>query len=433
MPIVNSDTDLQQPIVSKNDDDLYFLDPTTGRRHLLSSLERFKTAEIAEPHEAIEGFIHNPAGALPFATEREPTLRMASDKKYIAAGILPANHGQTQATVKDDDVYDISSLGGEVPLDSISQSQDMGSTNGLAVPSTISNDDPFANMVGSTNQQVSVDTLDIAPQTMVYDFGPFYKMEKHLNELARDELDSSIEDDVIREIRQVIHREVVTNKSLHRPEHTESGLVARIGAIADIEKAFAKAVETIATTLGPRDIDSFRSFEDSAKAYLSSEKKELESRQAHLRVPTLGESVILAAKRAMAPGNPQLVGNARLHRNKEMLSAMSQLRSTAGELRDNAGNPEWMAGHGKMCTDTVNSMTKRIRSLSSGVEDQIDGPAIKRGLEEAGADLTKAKDSTTDENRKKDLEESVKQMMDYIRELFASLGKILTKSGGPTP
>jgi phytoene/squalene synthetase len=126
-----------------------------------------------------------------------------------------------------------------------------------------------------------------------------------------------------------------------------------------------------------------------------------------------------------------MTGNARKHRNKELTSSLSDLFIVADEIKKNAGNLDWEKSHGSICTQAVNNLTKRIHSLTKGVEGQIDSVSLNKGLKDIHKVLGEAAEASADPEHKNRLTE-VKEFMDFVAKAIAeAFAKIFGKDAGP--
>lgn len=267
---------------------------------------------------------------------------------------------------------------------------------------------------------------------LVMEYGPLAKIESQMRGMVHDLTDYPEAGEVLLHMtRRCIHDVVVSNPALAEKEQNETGLIARMEAMDDLLIAMDERLPAFVAELDEAcgaDIEPLlKSFRNAVEV----EKRRLDALAKNLQPATLGnrllsnlEDVKDSLIRVFQSDN--LVGDVRRHRNDALARALEGLTEASSELRSNAGDPEWERGDGVMVAQHASQFAEEVRSLTKGVEDQIDFGAVNAGLKTAHDNLGEAAEAAADKEHKNRL----KKAMEVMREALMAIANALKKVFG---
>jgi len=283
-------------------------------------------------------------------------------------------------------------------------------------------------------QILSEDELQLINQhTLIFEFEPFSKLEIKMRELTESLVDENIAQLVVSHVRQAIHDSVIPIHDLSKSANSEAGLNARIASLGLLKENMERELGSLLTKLEREEVPDIGNLSRSLFSIIDSDQKALQEKTKKLVPMSVGRVLFESLRNAVAPPEPgsQLIGNSRLHRNKELTGALDNLKMVAEELKQNAGNIEWERGQGKASITAVGDLSKQIDGLTKGVEDQVDSLALRKGLGNVKTLLTEAGDASKDPDHKSKLDEVKNQMSEFIKMLTDALSNLFSKFSTP--
>jgi hypothetical protein len=279
----------------------------------------------------------------------------------------------------------------------------------------------------------AVHCLDL--RTLVFDFGPFQRLELQLRELCAELVSPEIADAVISHVRNSIHDVVVTNPQITSEERTQDGLLSRINALDEIGQEMKAADHPggiLLAKLRDLGVPDVGKLEKGINNLVQLEHDRLALLTRDLAPAGIGSTLLSGLRRMMPSPSDHLVGDARSHRNAELVTTVKGLKDIATELKTNAGNAEWERTQGVQSTREAAFLRDRIQKLTKGVEDQVDSRDLRKGLDDVNGLLDSAKTASSDEEHKSRLQELVKSMSELMKHLADALGRLFGKSDSST-
>lgn len=364
-------------------------------------------SDIIAPEDLVEGLVHNAAGSPRFPDEELPTLGL-SDDPMVLAGFGPGT-----ASARNTEAAPVHRA--DPPTHSL--------PTGVVRMTDEERDKAVADILAEDERQ------SINQNTLLFEYGPFHELERNMRDFTEGICDEAVAHLVTSHVRQAIHDAVAPNARLASNPNSEQGLHARIQALKDIEGNLAGEIEPLCRQLEKVGVDGIAALRKGLVQAVSSERGLLEAKVKDLAPPTLGRMVFDALRGANDSGSrDQLVGDARKHRNAELTKALGGLYDVANELKSNAGNVEWERGQGRESVKAVDSLTRRIRGLTQGVEDQVDSLALRKGFKDVDGLLREAGSKAGDEEHKSRLAEAGKFIAEMVKALTDALGRLFSRS-----
>lgn len=367
--------------------------------------------EICEPDSHPE-YVHGSPGSPEFGNEDRPRLdiddmelptsQSSIDEVQSSAEVTPAEMANAHTKLASGD--------GEQDAETIAQTREARVAEILE-----------ANELQAINQN-----------TLIFEYGPLHTLEHELSDFTSGLVDGPIAELVMSHVRQAIHDAVVTNLSLSKAETSEAGLVARMSALLQISTRISETTGDLLKSLENAGVPNMVALRKGLPTMVNAQRLMLEGTKKDLAPPTIGKLLFESLRRSMSPsGHDHLVGNARVHRNKELTGAVQSLKDVAGELKAHAGDANWERTQGKASIAEVGKLTKRIHGLTKGVEDQVDSLALRKGFKEVNQILSDAAAGTADPEHKGALEQACKFISDFVKQLTETLKQLFTRSSEP--
>ena len=357
--------------------------------------------EVVQPSE-LEGYIHDAAGSPPNIEEHAGTVGLEGMSDSMLAG---AN----------------AHLAPEMLATSFAQSNDFEHE---APPKPGQGPSNVADILADdANQQKNQNTL-------LFDYGPFGKMEVFMREFTGSLVDEAVAQVVTSHVRQAIHDAVTTSPHLEKDPKSQQGLLARAKALEVIQSNLDRKLDPLLNRLKGANVPEIESLQRGLNQIVESEREYLNTDLQNLSPPTVGGMLFDGLRRIFAPENTSLVGNARTHRNADLTKTLSDMHEVAGELKKNSADKEWVRTQGGQSVAEVNALNKRLQGLTEGVEDQVDTLALRKGLTEVNSLLTEAGDKTEDPAFKASLKASCKAVAEFIKNLTETLGRLFKRDSG---
>lgn len=314
------------------------------------------------------------------------------------------------------------------PAEVVDAQSKLSSGNGdLDLPTTKEQQDKVVAGILAANE-----LQNINDQTLIFEYGPLHVLEKQLREFTTGIIDGPIAELVISHVRQAIHDLAVTSPGLAKSATSEVGLRSRIDVLKHIERKIEGSTSKLLDDLERACVPDMGSLKDGLLQIVSGERRLLEDSVKDLSPPTVGRLLFEAMRSVVTDkSGDQLVGNARVHRNRDLTQSLSSLKDVAAELKAHAGDAAWEKSQGKASLSEVESLTKRINGLTKGVEDQVDALALRKGFKDVKASLDDASSMSAEPGHKSALETASKAIADFVKQLTEVLSRLFTRASGP--
>jgi hypothetical protein len=274
---------------------------------------------------------------------------------------------------------------------------------------------------------------------IILEFGPLASLEKRLRGITADFAGGpDIAEVVTTRVRRCIHDAVVSNTLLGEKECTESGLMARMEAVSDMQDAIEQKIEPLLSHIEELGID-LNPLRTGLNNTLEVEARRLESMSKSLVPATLGHHIFEGLSDfkdtllSGLTGKQELVGDVRRHRNEQLSRNLADLVEVSYELRANAGDEEWERSHGAMAFKAANELTAGIQSLTKGVEDQVDFSVLNKGLGDAKRNLSEAAEAAADAEHKNRLQRMVELIRAAVESIAKAVKSVFGREDGPKP
>ena len=403
--------------------------------------------EFIEDFTTMEGALPRAAGAPQWTTELHPSLMDAIELRDagFASGIadfdyvrvmpdgseVPYNPNAHQALplpLAPADSTSAPPAQPTAPSDSTA-----AATASVSAPTsigTVATPDPVA-----IEAILNAAELEVVNQnTLVHEFGAFMDLEKRMRGITDGVLSGTAEQLVTSYIRRAMHGAQTSDPKLAKPEFTQEGNSARVKALVAVAGALGSpelGLKRMLDQLQDAGVMGASSLFHDLKMAVDTERKDYADKADSMAPPSLGR-MLFNSLRAGADSmtNQHVVGNARQHRNGELTKSLRSLYEVGAELKANAGNAAWEADQGKASLKEAKALSKRIEGLTKGVEDQVDGLALRKGFNDVNNLLKEAGASAADAEHKKALEAMNEFINNLVKKITEALGALFNRNAG---
>jgi hypothetical protein len=389
-----------------------------------STLPEYDPNDRVDHTSVVEGAVPFPAGSPPFINEMSPSIMDAIElhEQGFATGMDSLDYITPPAAPNN-------AHGGHAPLPLAPMPQAAAAAATSAQPSVPSTAPSNSAAVEAILAEAEKDFIN--QNTLVFEFGPFRALETRMRGFTDGVFSGAAEQLVTALVRRSFHDAVSTNANLAKPGNTKEGLLAQVKALQDVLTNLDSGVGPLLHKLENAGVDGAKQLLLGLTQAVTSEHAALKDKVKDLAPPTLGRMLFDSLRNtAHSLGDSQLVGNARQHRNAELTKSLRSLYEVGAELKANAGNAEWERGQGKASLKEVKTLSRRIEGLTKGVEDQVDGLALRKGFNDVNGMLKDAGTNASDEQHKKSLESMAKYIAELVKKLTDALGALFNRNAG---
>lgn len=266
---------------------------------------------------------------------------------------------------------------------------------------------------------------------VILEFGPLAALEARLRGVTADLADDDVARVVTAKLRQLIHEAVVSNPYMGDKWNTQEGLAARREAVEDINDSIDAEIEPMLTNIESTGL-KLTGLRTALKNTIQVEQRLLLQLEQSLAPPTIGNLIFEGLSQlkdsftSTASGKLTLKGDVRRFRNEQVSRALADLVEISGEIRSNAGNAEWERTEGPMALKLAGELSSNIKTLTKGVEDQVDYSLVNRALGESALNISQAAELASDDSHK----EGLKKMLDFMHQAMEAFANIVKKALG---
>lgn len=278
------------------------------------------------------------------------------------------------------------------------------------------------------------ESLDM--RTLIFDFGPFASLEKRVERVARESASPEIAEAMLAHFRQALHDSCFTDPGLSMAPHTINGIKARINTLDAAKRSFlegpAHNLRMALSSIGAGQRLEVSSVFDGITKSIDDELTQWRSKKQEVTPPTFASMLFnLGSRLRGAEQTSALIGDARAKRNAQLVEALEQLQEAAMDARHNAGNPEWERANGPASAKLTKELSERIKTLTAGVEDQVDTRALRKGLDDVKGCLSDACDKACTEDFSDKLKAQLQDIQQFIESLMKMMDLLFRRTKSP--
>lgn len=274
-----------------------------------------------------------------------------------------------------------------------------------------------------------------AERTLVLEFGLLEGMAKRMCRMADDQVREDIAVVVKAQIRRAIHDGVIENPIGEDNHRSENAIAIREKTVHHAKSRMESNLLPLLARLDKAEAKGAADLIRGLRGETSSELQRIKTMKANTRSVSLGENLFNGLTDGLSSlAGRRIEGDARRHRNRQLSDALEQLHRHTDTLRKKTGDGSWEATDGITTTTEVGKLQRKVKNLTRGVENQIDGPALSKNLKDINANLAEAFDKSATEDHKESLKELINKMREIVDALINAVGRMFGRgSDAPRP